>query len=111
MYALTCLGDCPICGDEIYLFKTRQHKRYAKCINESCGKTAYPLPKRGSIEPTGCICPKNHLPVLAIVPKLHLSCGNIRRQESKVYFWTDGPCFSCGNRVDCKIWKELKDDY
>lgn len=111
MYAQTYLGDCPACSDEIYLFKTRQHKRYAKCINESCGKTSYSLPKQGSIEPTGCQCPKNRLPVLAVIPKLHLANGNVRRQKSKSYFWTDGPCFSCGKRKECEIWKDLIEDY
>lgn len=111
MYTQECLGDCPLCGDEIYMFKTASHKRLAKCINEDCGKTVYPLPKRGTIELTASLCPISQLPVLAIIPNLRLSKGNYRRQESKVYFWVTKPCFSCSKVDSCSLRKELQEDY
>ncbi len=111
MFVKECLADCPICGDEICLVKTRNHKRFAKCINEDCGKTVYALPKAGTIENTSALCPINQLPILAIVPNLRLPGGDFRRQEKKTYFWVDKPCFTCRKVDSCEIHKELLEDY
>ncbi|MHA1585277.1 MAG: hypothetical protein ACTSWL_08480 [Promethearchaeota archaeon] len=106
------VGDCPFCGDELYIFKTKSRKRLVKCINEDCPKEyVYPIPKSGKVEVTGGICPKNNLPILAIIPNLVVATGKYRKRKKSTYFWTDGPCFSCSKQSKCENLAEIKEDY
>ena len=75
MFCTETIGDCPLCGDMLGIIQTKAHKRFVKCLNESCGKTAYALPKAGSLENTGEACPESGLPVLAVIPKLYMKNG------------------------------------
>ena len=106
------IGECPECGDELYIFKTRSHKRLVKCINEDCEHpTIYPVPQRGKVECTGYLCPVHNLPILAIVPNLKLHTGRYQQQRKKTYFWTKNPCFTCRKYSKCDLIQELQDDY
>lgn len=104
------IGECPACGDELYVFRTYTRKRCAKCINPDCDY-GIPLPARGSIEETGLLCPKEKMQILAIIPHLRLKGGRYQAQESKIYFWVNRPCFACPQRNQCKPWKEVSEDY
>ena len=106
------IGECPVCGDELYIFKTKSYKRLIKCINEECDPaTIYPVPQRGKLECTGLICPKHHLPILAVVPNVKLHTGKYQQQRKKTYFWTKGPCFTCKQQSKCAQLLELQDEY
>ena len=113
MYSQKCAGDCPVCSDELYIFKTKSHKRLVKCVNEECPKNIiYGLPKAGTIEVTGVICPKNEFPILAIIPNLKLANKKYKSQTKRTYFWINGqPCFSCSKQDRCEALKEVKEDY
>lgn len=106
------IGECPECGDELYVFKTKSHKKLIKCVNDECPKKlAFGIPKKGSIEVTGLICPKNKLPVLAITPNIKLTQGKYKKDTKKTYFWTKSPCFTCNKQNSCEIRKEAQEDY
>ncbi len=107
-----CIGECPSCGDELYIFKTRNYKRLVKCINETCPEQfAYGIPKKGKIEITGIQCPKFKLPLLAVIPINFIAKGKFRPQEKHVFFWTKSPCFTCSSRSTCSELNEAIDDY
>ena len=93
MRKLDEIGICPNCDCTISTFKTQNYKRFAKC--EICG-LSYALPKRGSINNSALICPRNKFPILIIEKKDH-----------KAYFWTEQPCFSCIKYDKCETVKEL----
>lgn len=106
------IGECPECGDEIYIFRTASRKRYAKCVNEECPKEySFPLPSKGKIEVTGILCQKYSVFLLAIIPNLRLSKGRYVRQEKKTYFWTSAPCFTCREQSHCSQLNEAQEDY
>ena len=106
------IGECPECGDELYIFKTKSHKRLVKCVNDECPKhTVFGVPKSGKIEVTGLKCPKNNYPVLAITPNIRLTKGKYKKDTKKTYFWTNSPCFACRDQNSCKIRKEALEDY
>jgi ssDNA-binding Zn-finger/Zn-ribbon topoisomerase 1 len=106
------IGDCPHCGDEIYLFKTRSNKRLAKCVNEQCPKKlAYPLPHAGKIECTHEICPQSQLPLLVVIPNMKLTHGRIKANRKQLYFWADRACFGCSKNRQCKILKDMQIEY
>jgi ssDNA-binding Zn-finger/Zn-ribbon topoisomerase 1 len=112
MIAQKSLGECPVCGDELFVFRTRSRKRLAKCVNDECpNPPIFGIPKSGSIEVTGEVCPKNGFPLIAIVPNLRLTQGRYKSQIKKTYFWTNGPCFTCSKQDRCDILKELCEDY
>jgi ssDNA-binding Zn-finger/Zn-ribbon topoisomerase 1 len=106
------IGDCPECGDELIVYRTRSGKRVAKCLNNQCPKQyAYPLPTKGTIETTGSICPETSAPLLAIIPNIVLKNRQRRRDEKKTYFWAKGPCFACSKAKKCEPLKEALSDY
>ena len=87
------IGICPNCDCSIYIYKTNNYKRFAKC--EICGYS-YPLPKRGSISTSAMLCPQKRVPILIV-----------EKKDQKAYFWTDCPCFTCVNVDKCEQIKEL----
>ena len=87
------IGECPNCDCSIYIFKTSNYKRFAKC--EICG-FSYPLPKSGKISNSAMQCPDKRVPILIVEKKDH-----------KAYFWAEGPCFTCINTDRCEPIKEL----
>lgn len=97
MKKLDEIGICPNCDCSISTFKTNNYKRFAKC--EICG-LSYALPKRGSINNSTLSCPRNNLPILIIEKINH-----------KAYFWTDQPCFNCIKYDNCRIIKELINEF
>ena|SRR6056297_1763017 len=105
------VGVCPTCGDELYIFKTRSRKRFIKCINDHCEYNGYGIPKSGSLEVTGLICPKYNVPVLAVLKYLKLPRGRFKRDPKKSYFFTKRPCFTCFEQDKCEVLKEAKLDY
>jgi ssDNA-binding Zn-finger/Zn-ribbon topoisomerase 1 len=115
MIALQSIGDCPDCGEELWVMKFKTGGRIAKCVNENCPqKTAYALPKKGKLERTGDLCPKSHVMILAVIPQLKLAArGSLRfkAQEKKTYFWAKEPCFACSQQNRCAPLKELKEEY
>jgi len=54
------IGACPTChnGKLIILYSRKTGKRFVGCTNyfEGKCKTAFPLPQRGSVKPTGNVC-------------------------------------------------------
>ena len=34
MYSQMSVGECPECGDELYLFRTKARKKVVKCVND-----------------------------------------------------------------------------
>lgn len=104
------VGECPKCGDELYVMKTHSRKRFAKCVNEDCSYS-FGLPSRGSFEETGVICPVHGVEIIAIIPNLKLKHGNYRKQEKQTFFWASRPCFACNQRSKCAFWDELKEVY
>ena len=110
MILVSVIGTCPHCGDDLAVFKTNQYKRFVKCLNDECVDSAYPLPRKGSFEVSGEICPKTHLPVLAFVPQTPRA-GTKGTYRKKTYFWAKGPCFACFDRSHCAVWQELNEDY
>ena len=75
------IGTCPNCDCSVYIYKTNNYKRFAKC--EICG-LSYALPKRGSISNSALLCPTKRLPILIV-----------EKKDQKAYFWVDSPCFNC----------------
>jgi ssDNA-binding Zn-finger/Zn-ribbon topoisomerase 1 len=92
------IGVCPSCDCSLVLYKTRNYKRFVKC--EICG-LSYPIPKRGSIENSGLICPAKKVPILIIE----------KRNNQKAYFWADRPCFDCIHQDTCEELKGLKSEF
>ena len=105
-----CVGECEKCGDELYVFKTSNRKRFVQCANDECNQS-FPLPAKGSLEETGELCPLNQMQILAIVPNLRLQRGNYRKQEKRTYFWTIKPCFTCREYSHCKPIQDLLEEY
>jgi hypothetical protein len=91
------IGICPNCECSIYIFKTKNYKRFAKC--ETCG-LSYALPKRGSISTSALICPRNKVPLLIIDKK-----------NQPAYFWADQPCFTCVEFDKCRKIKQLVSEF
>ena len=91
------IGICPGCECSISIFKTQNYKRFAKC--EVCG-LSYALPKRGSINNSALICPRNHFPLLII-----------DRNGQPAYFWSDQPCFTCISYDKCEEIKGLINEF
>jgi hypothetical protein len=107
-----CIGECPYCGDELYVFKTRNRKKLARCISDECPKKyIFPVPSKGSLEVTGLICEKKNLPILAIIPNMKIKAGVYKPQNKNTYFWTDTACFACPKQHQCPQLKELEDEY
>ncbi|MFX0077322.1 MAG: hypothetical protein ACFE96_17915, partial [Candidatus Hermodarchaeota archaeon] len=75
----------------------QNYRRFVKC--EICS-FSYALPKRGSIDNSALICPKNEIPILII-----------NNKNQKAYFWTEQPCFSCVKYDKCKIIKDLISEF
>ena len=112
MIAQKSLGECPVCGDELFVFRTRSRKRLAKCVNDDCpNPPIFGMPKSGSIEVTRERGPQKEFPLIAIVPNLRLTQGRYKPQTKKTYFWTNGPCFTCSKQDRCEILKELREEY
>ncbi len=88
MRELEEIGDCPQCGCTLMMYKTSNYKRFVKC--EVCGNS-YPVPKSGSIHSSALLCPLRKYPILII-----------QKENSKAYFWTDRPCFSCTHYDKCQ---------
>ena len=88
------IGICPNCDCSIFIYKTNNYKRFAKC--EICG-FSYPLPKRGSIEISALVCPEKNVPLLIV-----------EKKDQKAYFWADQPCFGCVHVDSCEPIKDLK---
>ncbi len=119
------LGDCPFCGDEVFVFRTQSRSRVAKCINEDCPVNfAYGVPKKGTLEQTALFCPKlilslkgvspqpgAQIQLLAVVPNQYIKRGTFRSQTKKTFFWTRGPCFTCSLRSKCKALAEAKEEF
>ncbi|MFX1277699.1 MAG: hypothetical protein ACFFAH_08120 [Promethearchaeota archaeon] len=91
------IGECPNCDCSIFIYKTSNYKRFAKC--EICG-FSYPLPKKGSISNSALLCPERKVPILIV-----------EKHEQKVYFWTDQPCFTCIKSDNCEKIKEIMDEF
>jgi hypothetical protein len=87
------IGTCPKCECSISMFKTSNHKRFAKC--EVCG-TSYALPKRGELLNSVLTCPLREFPILIV-----------DRKEQQAYFWADQPCFNCIAFDNCEPIHEL----
>ena len=87
------IGTCPNCDCSIFIYKTKNYKRFAKC--EICGYS-YPLPKRGKIDNSSLICPEKNVPLLIV-----------EKTDTKAYFWSDSPCFTCVRIDECKPVNEL----
>ena len=87
------IGMCPNCDCSIYIYKTNNYKRFAKC--EICGYS-YALPKKGTLSSSALICPSKNVPILIV-----------EKEGQKAYFWTDRPCFTCLNMDNCERIKEL----
>ncbi|UYP48511.1 hypothetical protein NEF87_004796 [Candidatus Lokiarchaeum ossiferum] len=119
------IGDCPYCGDEMFVFRTQSRSRMAKCINECCpAQFGYGIPKKGNLEITALFCPKpipsrkglepqphSHIQLLAVIPKQYIKTGTFRSQSKKTYFWTMGPCFTCSQRSTCEALAEAKEEF
>lgn len=119
------IGDCPFCGDEVIIFKTKSRSRVAKCINEDCPvHFAYGVPKKGDLEITALFCtkpipslkgqsaqPNAKIPILAVGPKQYIKSGTFRSQTKKIFFWTRGPCFVCSQRSKCVELAEAKEEF
>ena len=82
------LGTCPKCSFSLYIYKTNNYKRFAKCDN--C-KLSYSLPKRGSISNSALTCPQKGFPLLIVE----------KSNNEKPYFWSDRPCFTCTKIETC----------
>ena len=56
----TKIGACPTCGSGklVILYSKKTGKRFVGCTNYFKGKckTAFPLPQRGSVKPSGNVC-------------------------------------------------------
>lgn len=91
------IGTCPNCDCSIFIYKTNNYKRFAKC--EICG-FSYPLPKRGSISTSSLLCPERNVPLLIV-----------EKSDNKAYFWSDTPCFTCVNVDKCKPILELEIEF
>jgi hypothetical protein len=108
----TILGDCPTCGDPIYLFRTKAGSRVARCVNDDCEKKLfYPLPKAGQLEVLGEKCPLWELPIVLIVPNLKLMKDKYKQEKDRAYCWANKPCFACSKKSTCKPIKEILESY
>jgi len=94
MKAIEEIGECPHCNMNLVLYKTSNYKRMVKC--EICGHV-YPIPKRGKLHSSMLYCPRYKYPILIV----H------KNKDSKAYFWTDRPCFTCPEYDSCEPVKEL----
>ena len=106
MRQLDEIGICPQCDSEIYIYKTNNFKRFAKCEGGVDGESgimvehSYPLPKAGKIETSALICPENGYPVLII-----------QKANQKAYFWSDKPCFACKKFDICDLVNDLVTEF
>ncbi len=105
------VGECPVCGDEMYVHKTKSYKRFVKCINPECDGEGYGIPKRGSIECTTLTCPRSRVPLLAVVKYTKIPGRRFIKNTDKVYFFAKRPCFACPGVDSCKVRKEAELDY
>ena len=108
----TILGDCPFCGDPIYLFRTKAGSRIGRCVNDECEKKLlYPLPKAGHLEVTSDICPLSSLPIVLIVPNLKLTKDKFKQEKDRAYCWVNKPCFNCSKKGTCQPMREVLEAY
>jgi hypothetical protein len=91
------IGTCPGCDCSLFMFKTKNRKRFVKC--EICG-LSYPLPQYGQITTSGLVCSKKKYPILIV-----------QKKDQKAYFWADGPCFSCVEEDRCQEIKDLVEEF
>ncbi len=70
------IGTCPNCDCSVYIYKTNNYKRFAKC--EICG-LSYALPKRGSISNSALLCPTKRLPILIVEKKDQKAYLNLKK--------------------------------
>jgi DNA topoisomerase-1 len=77
------IGDCPKCGKEMVVVRTKKGKRFALC--KSCGNT-YPLPAQGVLEGKGK-CPKCGAPVVELKVK-----GKGRKKGYEMVFCINPSC-------------------
>ena len=87
------IGTCTKWDCSISIFKTNNHKRFAKC--EVCGMS-YALPKRGEISNSVLTCPLSDFPILIV-----------DRKEQQAFFWADQPCFNCIAFDKCEPIRDL----
>ncbi|MEM2999255.1 MAG: DNA topoisomerase I [Candidatus Bathyarchaeia archaeon] len=70
MLAAKSIGTCPICrsGKLVVLRSKKTGKRFVGCTNYSAGacKTAFPLPQKGLVKPTGNVCSACGLPTVHV---------------------------------------------
>jgi DNA topoisomerase-1 len=64
------IGACPTCqnGKLVIVYSRKTGKRFVGCTNyfEGKCKTAFPLPQRGSVKPTGNVCKSCGLPIVRV---------------------------------------------
>jgi len=97
MKKISELGICPHCGSDINAYKTKSHKRFAKC--GGCN-ISYPLPTRGTMINSALECPIKKFPIIIIDVK-----------DRQAYFWAEGPCFNCKVFEHCERIQELKNEF
>ena len=91
------LGDCPKCGCTLWIYKTKQYKRFVKC--EICG-LSYPLPKAGKISNSALECERYKVPLLIV-----------EKNKNKPYYWSQTPCFDCVKHDKCENVKMLDEEF
>ena len=108
-------GECPFCGGNLYLMRSKTGGRYIKCGEVSCSGSpdmqmednslrfkpsfSYPIPRSGKIIKSGYFCEKHNLPVLVIVKG---------KPKNMLFYWVKGPCFVCPESGKCDILTDLK---
>jgi DNA topoisomerase-1 len=64
------IGVCPNCNGELRIIRSKKTNLFfVGCSNYPRCKTAYPLPHKARIEPTGKICEKCHTPIIRVFRK------------------------------------------
>ncbi len=91
------LGWSPKYGFLIINCKTNSYKRSVKC--DVC-EISYFLPKRRIISNSVVVCAKTKFPILIV-----------EKRNSKVYFWSDRPCYTCTGIRNCGSIKTLKEEF
>ncbi|MEM4293259.1 MAG: DNA topoisomerase I [Thermoplasmata archaeon] len=61
------IGLCPECGSDMRVMHGKTGKRFIGCTNYPKCKTAFPLPQKGKIFPTGTQCTRCKAPVVKVV--------------------------------------------
>jgi DNA topoisomerase-1 len=64
------IGTCPNCNGELRIIRSRETNLFfIGCSNYPKCKTAYPIPHKARIEPTGKICEKCNTPIIRVFRK------------------------------------------